>query len=188
MKKVENGVKVKEISTLKDLKDLVTELSNNTLLSDKSIIGITENGDFCVSPVAKNDDLSYNNTTASDFDDNSNYNFDKTDYKHTNYVDDYYGLIRRDLYNINNSNLMDELNTNRTINDETSRSIIKAKKDINNKKKEIINEALNKIFSIDDFATKAIIDTILERSSIADINSKKDMIKLINKGDIYDGN
>lgn len=199
MKKVEENLKVQEISNLKELKTLIADLSNDPNLSDESIIGLTENGDFCISPVMNgNNNINNYNYDSVSYNDKSNYNCDSASYNDkSNYnyngikmnkaMNNYSGLIKRSNYDFTstttkhqNEMLNDALNKNRNLNDKTSMAIIKAMQESNEMKKAVIAKAVDEINQINDFVTKSIVDTMFEKIANEQTWDKVEMISFIN--------
>lgn len=186
MKKVEENLKVQEISNLKELKTLIADLSNDPNLSDESIIGLTENGDFCISPVMNgNNNINNYNCDSASYNDKSNYNYDGN--KMNKVMNNYSGLIKRSNYDFTstttkhqNEMLNDALNKNRNLNDETSMAIIKAMQESNEMKKAVIAKAVDEINQINDFVTKSIVDTMFEKIANEQTWDKVEMISFIN--------
>ena len=186
MKKVEENLKVQEISNLKELKTLIADLSNDPNLSDESIIGLTENGDFCISPVMNgNNNINNYNYDSVSYNDKSNYNYDGI--KMNKVMNNYSGLIKRNNYDFTstttkhqNEMLNDALNKNRNLNDETSMAIIKAMQESNEMKKAVIAKAIDEINQINDFVTKSIVDTMFEKIANEQTWDKVEMISFIN--------
>lgn len=186
MKKVEENLKVQEISNLKELKTLIADLSNDPNLSDESIIGLTENGDFCISPVMNgNNNINNYNYDNVSYNDKSNYNYDGI--KMNKAMNNYSGLIKRNNYDFTstttkhqNEMLNDALNKNRNLNDETSMAIIKAMQESNEMKKAVIAKAIDEISQINDFVTKSIVDTMFEKIANEQTWDKVEMISFIN--------
>ena len=186
MKKVEENLKVQEISNLKELKTLIADLSNDPNLSDESIIGLTENGDFCISPVMNgNNNINNYNYDSVSYNDKSNYNYDGI--KMNKVMNNYSGLIKRSNYDFTstttkhqNEMLNDALNKNRNLNDETSMAIIKAMQESNEMKKAVIAKAVDEINQINDFVTKSIVDTMFEKIANEQTWDKVEMISFIN--------
>ena len=186
MKKVEENLKVQEISNLKELKTLIADLSNDPNLSDESIIGLTENGDLCISPVMNgNNNINNYNYDNVSYNDKSNYNYDGI--KMNKAMNNYSGLIKRSNYDFTstttkhqNEMLNDALNKNRNLNDETSMAIIKAMQESNEMKKAVIAKAVDEINQINDFVTKSIVDTMFEKIANEQTWDKVEMISFIN--------
>ena len=186
MKKVEENLKVQEISNLKELKTLIADLSNDPNLSDESIIGLTENGDFCISPVMNgNNNINNYNYDSVSYNDKSNYNYDGI--KMNKVMNNYSGLIKRNNYDFTstttkhqNEMLNDALNKNRNLNDKTSMAIIKAMQESNEMKKAVIAKAIDEINQINDFVTKSIVDTMFEKIANEQTWDKVEMISFIN--------
>ena len=186
MKKVEENLKVQEISNLKELKTLIADLSNDPNLSDESIIGLTENGDFCISPVMNgNNNINNYNYDSVSYNDKSNYNYDGI--KMNKVMNNYSGLIKRSNYDFTstttkhqNEMLNDALNKNRNLNDKTSMAIIKAMQESNEMKKAVIAKAVDEINQINDFVTKSIVDTMFEKIANEQTWDKVEMISFIN--------
>ena len=186
MKKVEENLKVQEISNLKELKTLIADLSNDPNLSDESIIGLTENGDFCISPVMNgNNNINNYNYDSVSYNDKSNYNYDGI--KMNKVMNNYSGLIKRNNYDFTstttkhqNEMLNDALNKNRNLNDKTSMAIIKAMQESNEMKKAVIAKAIDGINQINDFVTKSIVDTMFEKIANEQTWDKVEMISFIN--------
>ena len=186
MKKVEENLKVQEISNLKELKTLIADLSNDPNLSDESIIGLTENGDFCISPVMNgNNNINNYNYDSVSYNDKSNYNYDSI--KMNKVMNNYSGLIKRNNYDFTstttkhqNEMLNDSLNKNRNLNDKTSMAIIKAMQESNEMKKAVIAKAIDEINQINDFVTKSIVDTMFEKIANEQTWDKVEMISFIN--------
>ena len=186
MKKVEENLKVQEISNLKELKTLIADLSNDPNLSDESIIGLTENGDLCISPVMNgNNNINNYNCDNVSYNDKSNYNYDGN--KMNKVMNNYSGLIKRNNYDFTstttkhqNEMLNDALNKNRNLNDKTSMAIIKAMQESNEMKKAVIAKAVDEINQINDFVTKSIVDTMFEKIANEQTWDKVEMISFIN--------
>ena len=186
MKKVEENLKVQEISNLKELKTLIADLSNDPNLSDESIIGLTENGDFCISPVMNgNNNINNYNYDSVSYNDKSNYNYDGI--KMNKVMNNYSGLIKRNNYDFTstttkhqNEMLNDALDKNRNLNDKTSMAIIKAMQESNEMKKAVIAKAIDEINQINDFVTKSIVDTMFEKIANEQTWDKVEMISFIN--------
>lgn len=166
LKDLKPNIAVQPISNFKELKNFVNHALNDPRTTDESLIGISEDGDFCINFIPKPDE---DNSKP-----NNKYNYDGLIQLETNPDFTCYGLSKNQ-----NEYINETIYETRMFNESIGVAINNLLDQTKQAKASIINDAVDKITDINNKTIKIIADTILEAQVHNSALDKVDMITYI---------